>query len=145
MKIMKTLKRITVLLAIMSFIALQGFSQNASTSGKNKDSKTISTSNSTCGKFVDNNKDGICDNHQAKMSGGKCANFTDKNGDGICDNHQNCGKGNGNCNGCGMNCKSQQGQGKGNCCGNGCGNQHRHGQRNQNTPATEPQKSNDKN
>ena len=132
-------------MALMLFIAFQGFSQIASTSGKVKDSKNTTTTTSTIpGKFVDKNKDGICDNHQAKMNGAKCANFIDKNADGICDNNPNCGKGKGNCNGYRMGCQQKQGQGKGNCCGNGCGNQHRHGYGNQSTPAAEPQKPNDK-
>ena len=137
---MKTLKRITVLMAIMSFITFQGFSQNTSTTKAQKDSPTTQTAtNPIPGKFVDNNKDGVCDNHQAKMKNGKCTNFVDKNGDGICDNRQNAGQGKGNCTGCGMGCQQRSGQGNGNGCGNGCGNQHRHGRGNQNTPAAEPQ------
>jgi hypothetical protein len=142
---MKTLKKITVLLAILSFFAYQGFSQNTSTANTPKDSQATQSATSPApGKFVDANKDGVCDNHQAKMKSGKCTNFADKNGDGICDNRQNAGQGKGNCNGCGMGCKQKQGQGNGNGCGNGCGNQHRHGCGNQNTPVADPQKPNNK-
>ena len=127
-------------MTILTFIAFQGFSQNAPGSGKAIDQKNSSnTTVTTPGKFVDNNNDGICDNHQAKMNGLKGCNFIDKNGDGICDNNPDCkGKGNGNC--CGTNCK-KQGQGKGNCYGSGCGNRYRHGQGNQNNTSPEPQKS----
>jgi hypothetical protein len=140
-KTMKTLKRITVLMAIMSFIAFQ----NASTTNSQKDLQNAQTiTNTAPGKFVDNNKDGVCDNYQARMKNGRGANFVDKNGDGICDNRQNAGQGKGNPNGCGMGYQHRNGQGRGNCCGNGCGNQHRYGHENQNKPAAEPQKPNDK-
>ena len=143
---MKTLKRISVLMAIMSFIAFQGFSQNESTTKTQKnlqDGQT--TTKAVPGKFVDNNKDGVCDNYQTRMKNGHGANFVDKNGDGICDNRQNTGQGKGNPNGCGMGYQHRHGQGKGNCCGSGYGYQHRHGRGNQNAPAPEPQKSDDKN
>ena len=142
---MKTLKRITVLMAIMSFIVFQGFSQKATTtnSQQNLQNKQNGT-NIAPGKFVDNNKDGVCDNYQTRMKNGRGVNFVDKNGDGICDNRQNAGQGKGNPKGCGIGCQHRNGQGMGNCCGYGCGNQHRHGRGNQNTPAAEPQKTNDK-
>ncbi len=132
-------------MAIMSFIAFQGFSQNASTTSSKKDLQNAKTTTTTVpGKFVDNNKDGICDNYQTRMKNGCGANFVDKNGDGICDNRENAGQGKGNPNGCGMGCQHRNGPGNGNCCGNGSGNQHRHGRGNQNTPGAEPQKPNDK-
>ena len=94
---MKTLKRITVSIAIMSFIALQGFTQDVSTTKTQKNSGDLhSTAKATPGKFVDNNKDGVCDNYQARMKNDHGANFVDKNGDGICDNRQNAGQGKGN-------------------------------------------------
>ena len=132
-------------MAFMSFIISQVYSQNAPANKTQKDAKASQTMNSPApGKFVDNNKDGICDNHQAKMKNGngKCTNFVDKNGDGICDNKATC-QGKGNPNGCGMGC-GQKGQGKGNCGGGGCGQQHRNGCGHQVTPAHEPQKPNDK-
>jgi hypothetical protein len=143
---MKTVKRITVLMTILSFIFFQGVSQNLSTTSKQKISQgSQTTAKTTPGKFVDNNKDGACDNYQARMKNGHGANFVDKNGDGICDNRQNAGQGTGNPNGCGMGYQNRHGQGKGNCCGGGYGYQHRHGRGNQNAPAPEPQKSDDKN
>ncbi len=140
---MKTLKRTTVLLAIMSFFAFQSFSQNPAASDTKKSTQDQQTTTvATPGKFVDNNKDGVCDNHQAKMKSGKCTTFVDKNGDGVCDNCKSAScKGKGNSKGCGMGCQNH-GKNKGNCCGKG--NQHRNGCGNQNTPATEPLKSDDK-
>src|ERR1039457_4269 len=87
---MKTLKGITVIVLLMSFMAFQGFSQNASTPVGTTNTGNSQTMTKTMrGNFVDNNKDGVCDNHQAKMVNGKCANWIDKNGDGICDNCKN--------------------------------------------------------
>jgi hypothetical protein len=122
---MKTLKGMAVLMAIMAFITVQGFSQSAPVEAQQKNTQAKACA--APGKFVDNNKDGVCDNHQAKMTTGKCANFVDKDGDGICDNRKaSCqGKGNSKC--CGTGCQGHQGQGKGNCAAGGCGNQHRHG------------------
>jgi hypothetical protein len=140
---MKTLKRTIVLLAIMSFFVLQSFSQNTATSGTKKITQDQQTTTSaTPGKFIDANKDGICDNHQAKVKNGKGANFVDKNGDGICDNCNTACKGKGNAKGCGINCKNP-GMGKGNCNGNGPGKQCRHKCGNQTAPAADPQKPND--
>jgi hypothetical protein len=143
---MKTLKRITVLMAIMSFLTFQGFSQDVSTTNKQKNSQdSQATAKTTPGKFVDNNKDGVCDNYQVRMNDRHGQNFVDKNGDGICDNSQNAGQRKGNPNGCGMGYQHRHGQGQGNCCGRGNGYQHRYGFRNQSAPAPEPQKSDDKN
>lgn len=140
---MKTVKRITVLLAVLIFASYQGFSQN--TTAIQKDAKDAQTTTKvTPGKFVDNDKDGVCDNYQARGNAGRGANFVDKNGDGICDNRGNVGRGQGNRNGCGMgyqrgygNCggggfgyQRGHGQGHGNCCGGGNGYQHRHGRGN---------------
>ncbi len=141
---MKTLKRIAVLTAIMLFLISQGYSQNAPVTSTQKDSRDAQTlTNPAPGNFVDTNKDGVCDNHQAKMNNGKGANFTDKNGDGICDKHQTAGQGKGNSKGCGMGKQHHHGGGKGNCCGGGggCGNQHRNSCGNQHGTAPEPQKS----
>jgi len=123
---MKTVKRITVLLAVLLFASYQGFSQN--TTATQKDVKA--STKATPGKFVDVDKDGVCDNYHAKMNTGRGANFVDKNGDGICDNRGNTGKGQGNHNGCGMGYQHRDGQGHGNCCGRGNGYQHRHGRGN---------------
>jgi hypothetical protein len=126
---MKTLKRITVLMAIMSFIAFQGFSQNVSTNTQKNSQNTQTAANAVPGKFVDNNKDGVCDNYQTRMKNGRGANYVDKNGDGVCDNFkaggQGKGKGNPNC--CGMGYQHRHGKGNGNCCGSGYGYRQKYG------------------
>ncbi len=130
-------------MAFMSLIISQVYSQNAQENKTQKDAGTSQTMNSPApGKFVDNNHDGVCDNHQAKMKNGKCSNFVDKNGDGICDKKAAC-QGKCNPNGCGMGC-SQKGQGQGNCGGGGCGHQHKNGCGHQGTPTQAPQKPNEK-
>ena len=137
---MKTVKRLTVLLAVLLFASYQGFSQNTTSTQKDAQPQAKVTP----GKFVDANKDGVCDNYQAKVNTGRGANFVDKNGDGICDNRGNAGKGQGNRNGCGIgyqrghgNCggggfgyQRGHGQGHGNCCGRGNGYQYKRGQGN---------------
>lgn len=125
---MKNLKGIILTMALSAIFTGQIFAQEAAaaTSG-DQTAKQTTTKVQSCGKFVDSNNDGICDNREAKpCKGVKGANFVDANGDGICDHRgdensckgkQCCGKGKGN--GC---CKGQ-----GNGCGKGMGHQHRHG------------------
>ena len=128
---MKALRNITALFAIMSFMAYQGFSQNVSTNTTQKNFQVTQTSTKAApGKFVDNNKDGVCDNYQSRMKNGHGANFVDKNGDSICDNRPNTDQGKGNFNGCGMSNHHRHGHGQGNCCRGGNDYQHRHGQGN---------------
>jgi len=106
------------------FIAGQSFGQSDSTG--NKDVKQVTAKNVNCGKFVDNNKNGVCDNFESRGVDGKGMNFVDANGDGICDHKADCTgpcKGNKNC------CKGNQTCcGKGPCEGDkGMGNKHRKG------------------
>ena len=143
---MKTLKRITLAMALMSLIFSQAYSQKVPANKTEKDARASQTMNAPApGKFVDNNHDGVCDNYQSRIKNGHSANFVDKNGDGICDNRPNAGEGRGNPNGCGMGNQHRHGHGQGNCCRGGNGYQHRHGQGNQNSPATGSQKPNTKN
>ncbi len=143
---MKALRSITALFAIMSFMAYQGLAQNKSANTTQTNAQVTQTStNAAPGNFVDNNKDGVCDNYKARIKNGNSANFTDKNGDGICDNRANAGQGRGNPKGCGLGNQHRHGQGQGNCRRGGNGYQHRYGQGNQNPPATGAQKLNDKN
>jgi hypothetical protein len=127
---MKRLTGIISMVALMMFMVGEVSAQEATTpSAGNPVSKE------NCGKFVDDNNDGICDNHAAMAKDGKGANFVDANGDGICDHHADgtaC-KGNENC------CK-KDGQNMQNCCKGPqkCGGeakgkceQHRHGCENQ--------------
>jgi len=137
---MRTLSGILFLTAFFTFFTGQAFSQTSSSTDSQKKEVTAGV---TQGKFVDNNKNGVCDNFETRHQNGKGANFVDKNGDGKCDNRQsaspckgnrhNCGKGNGFC--CG--------KGNGNGCGQG--HQHRYGCQNQNsTPATGQPSGNEK-
>jgi hypothetical protein len=150
-KNMRTLSSILFATALFVFFTSQGFSQTSSTPDVQKKDVTTGV---TPGKFVDSNKNGVCDNFEARGTNGKGANFVDKNGDGKCDNRQNAAncKVKGNCCGKekGMGCN--QGKGNGGCCGRGSGNgygqghQHRNGWQNQKaTPATDQPSGNQKN
>ena len=121
---MKKLIVLTGLILGLSVMTLNTSAQTTASPDKSATAQTSQTAAPGQGKFVDNNKDGVCDNHQNMAKAGKCSQFTDKNGDGKCDNCQgngNCGKG---------NCAKATG----NCCGNGPGKgmgmQHRNGQGN---------------
>lgn len=122
---MKTVSRILLSLAMVVFFACMGMSQIASTTTpEKKDAKAAVNAQS---KIVDANKNGVCDNFEAKKAGAPGKNFTDKNGDGKCDTQGNNGKCNGNCCGTGTgngNCSGKGQQGKGGC---GNGHQHRNG------------------
>lgn len=120
---MKTATRMFMLLLVMFFFTSQAFSQ-ATPATTAKEVKKENTVASTQGKFVDENKNGVCDNYEARHKDGKnCPNYSD-----CCKGKTNtgcCGKSNLNCQG---TCK---GQAKGNCGngqGNGNGCQYRHGQ-----------------
>jgi hypothetical protein len=137
---MKKLRRTAMLAVVMMFIVSLAYSENDPQTSVQKNGKNATVA--TPGKFVDNNKDGVCDNHQAKMASGKCTAYVDKDGDGKCDNCKGTGtcKGTGNCKGssncCGAGAQKGQGQGKGNCGGGGCGKQYRNGCGHGNTPAS---------
>lgn len=123
---MKALRSITALFAIMSFMAYQGVAQNKSANTTQTNAQVTQTStNAAPGNFVDNNKDGVCDNYKARI--------------------KNAGQGRGNPKGCGLGNQHRHGHGQGDCRRGGNGYQHRHGQGNQNPPATGAQKLNDKN
>ena len=144
---MKTILKSLISTSLLMFLVISLNAQNAPTPVTDKQPTTAKPT-ATPGKFAYNNKNGVCDNREARQTTGHGKNFVDKNGDGICDNYQNCkaGKSNGNCCGQGNHNGNCNGQGKGNCCGNvtGCskgngkGCQHRHGMGNQNTPPSQP-------
>jgi hypothetical protein len=139
-KTMKTASRILLSLGLILFFAGMTFAQVASTTTP---AKTSTKQDVTApGKFVDNDKNGTCDKHDAKGTCTQGKNFVDKNGDGKCDNcgctgkcdGTGCGKGQKNAAECG---KSQgkgscsgQGQKQGNGCAKPCGN----------APAAQPNK-----
>jgi len=133
---MKTASRIFLSLALVLFLAGTTFSQESSTA-----KTTTKQTTAAPGKFVDTNKNGVCDNHEAKGVGTPGKNFTDKNGDGKCDNVGKSGTEKGV--GCGYGPRNGagggKGQGKGNCCGGG--HQYHGGCSNQGSaPATQPKK-----
>jgi hypothetical protein len=116
---MKKLSGLILTALFLAFFSGQALAQSATTT---KDDQTIKqpTANQNCGKFVDNDKNGVCDNYEARGKDGKGANFVDANGDGVCDHNPDC---KGKCNGQAGCCKGQQncGQKK---AEQGC--QHRH-------------------
>ena len=129
-------------MAMIFFVASQAISQSAPTlpiDKNQKDKQKLKTN--APGKFVDSNKDGVCDNYQARMKNGHGPNFVDKNGDGICENQENAGQKEPK--GCGMGHQHRHGQADGNCSKIGNGYQHRNGCRNQTITALDPQKSDD--
>jgi hypothetical protein len=94
---MKTIIKFLFVATLGVFVFSQGFSQeNASGSTDKATTQAIAQ-----GKFVDANKDGVCDNYQAKGKDNRCANFVDKDGNGVCDNcpGNSAGKKNANCQG----------------------------------------------
>jgi len=137
---MKTASKTLMICSILVFFAGVAFSQVASTAPAAK--ADVTKPSATAGTFVDNNHNGICDNHENGVAGSHGKNFVDKNGDGKCDN---CGA-TGKCAGpCGANCQKhgncdRKGQAMGNCCGNG--NRHRHGctVQESKSPETQPKK-----
>jgi hypothetical protein len=119
---MKTLKRITLLMTLVSFIAFQGFSQVASTAKAKDNPQTTKDAKSGTTPSADVKTTGCCMNG-GKMNSGQCAKFVDKNGDGICDNKGTCCQNKGNANCC--QGKAPGCQGKATGCQHmmqGCGN-----------------------
>lgn len=129
---MKRVSEIILVLAFAVFTIGQVSAQdNTAAAGNNDQAKQTTIDKQGCGKFVDANQDGICDNKATHQGNAKGANFVDANSDGICDHHADgtsC-KGNGNC--CKDNCQHKQDCQKGQqgCCGQakGTGAQHRSG------------------
>lgn len=106
------MKKMIVLAGLIlgfSVMTMSVSAQAAASADKSTTVQSQQASPASQGKFVDTNKDGICDNHQNSVKNGKCTNFIDKNGDGKCDN---C-KGDGTC--VKGNCCGKE-MGKGNCC-----------------------------
>ncbi|MCX6241537.1 MAG: hypothetical protein NTX43_07030 [Bacteroidetes bacterium] len=81
---MKTTFRKILPLGLLLVFAVYGYSQNSSTAAVSKQTQTTQ-STASCGKFVDKNADGICDNHKNNV---QCK------GNGTC-----CGKGRQHCQG----------------------------------------------
>ncbi len=123
---MKRFSGIILMVAFMLFFLGQAPGQSTQVKeASNQETKQ------QCDKFVDNNKDGICDNQAVKGNDRKGVNYIDANGDGICDHRANCTSCKENGNGCKQNCQNMQ-----KCCkrqhncgdqAKGTGAQHRHG------------------
>lgn len=136
---MKTLNRMTFLLALLSLISLQGYPQNQQAKAQPVNNSYPKTGQTAVrGTFTDADHDGVCDNYQSGANAGRGANFTDKNGDGVCDNFKAGGQGRGNPNCCRMGYQHRHGQGKGNCCGTGYQHRYRNGHRDQTPPSSDP-------
>jgi hypothetical protein len=122
-KPMKRLSEIILTVAFATFMIGQVSGQDNTTPAAGNDAaKQTTVVKQECGKFVDANKDGICDNAGTQCKNAKGANFVDANGDGKCDNYASGsgGQGKGNC-GSGNCQKGQQ-----NCPGHSkesCGQQ----------------------
>ena len=80
---MKTYLKALFVLILTVFFFNQGYRPNHCK--RARPTKSAVTAQSS-GKFVDNDNNGICDNHELKGKDRKCANFVDKDGNGICDN-----------------------------------------------------------
>ena len=140
---MKNASKILMTMGLVVLFSGFMFAQGTTPASSSKDNQKAQTFSP--GKFVDNNKNGICDNHESVAKAGKGVNFVDKDGDGKCDNCGTTCKGNkkGNCcgvgNGCGKGQGAGCGKGQGAGCGKGQGQQHRHGctQDNSTTPAVQ--------
>lgn len=127
---MKSTKRLLMAFVVVLMMVNLGFAQDKSTTTtKTNDQKATTKTDATPGKFVDQNKNRVCDNFEVRSQTGRGANFVDNNGDGICDNHGTMVKGNGKANCCGMANRQGNAYGCGYGRGQGCGQgqQCRHG------------------
>jgi len=112
------MKKLTVFILTTALAVMFASQTMAQDAGKQNADTEKAAQTQTYGKFVDNNKDGVCDNFQARGQEGRGARFVDANGDGVCDHRAD-----GTCGKCGTGCcKGRQGN-----CGKGMGHQHRHG------------------
>jgi hypothetical protein len=86
-------KHASMIVIAMALMLLVGIVGSALSEGTTAPAKTCA---STCPKFVDNNKDGICDSMAVHHKDGKCANMEQcmKDGrcQGNCKNHTATGK-----------------------------------------------------
>ncbi len=123
---MKTASKIVLTCIMLVLFAGMTFAQNSQATATPV--KKAGTTIAAPGKFIDENKNGVCDNHESKIPGTPGKNFVDKDSDGKCDlcGHTGACKGSGDCKGSGPGCGKgcSKAAGKGNC---GQGNQHRNG------------------
>lgn len=91
-------------------MAGQTLAQDTPTTGGDQKAQKPAGTSRDCGKFVDADKNGVCDNWQSRGKDGKGANFTDANGDGVCDHNPD---GKAGCQGKEGCCRGQQNGGQG--------------------------------
>jgi hypothetical protein len=80
-------KRAVIIILAMGLLLLVGIVGSAFSEGTTA-APAKSCCNANCAKFVDNNKDGVCDSMSVHMKDGKCASMAQCKKDGKC---------NGNC------------------------------------------------
>ena len=125
---MKKLVLITGMIIGITFLVSSAHAQTTQSPEKATKAQTTQTDQNTSSNFVDNDGDGICDNHQNHGKQVNCTKFVDGNDDGVCDNCKGNGKcGQANCCVKGMQKGNCQGMSKAACCSKGKGHQHRHG------------------
>lgn len=114
---MKAALKLLSVLTFLVFIAPTVFAQ--SKAPVNASTSNTSTEANSPGKFVDQNKNGVCDNFESLNKVERGRNFIDKNSDGICDNQSQTVRGNKRGRGCGQGFQHRRGNGspKGNCGG----------------------------
>lgn len=117
---MKRLSKIFLTVVFAAFMIGQVSAQvSAGEAAGTDQAKQVTVANNNCGKFVDANKDGICDNAGTQCKNAKGSNFVDANGDGKCDNNANgtgCqGKGTCSCGNCQKGQQNGPGHEKGSC------------------------------
>jgi hypothetical protein len=122
-KSMKTASKILVTVAIVTFATANLAAQETSTAASKpsgvETSKTTSTPAAVPGKFIDANKNGVCDNAESRSQAGRGVRYADKNGDGVCDNRGTVSRGQGRGQGCGQGHQHRNRHGE--CCGRGQG------------------------
>ncbi|MBK7214925.1 MAG: hypothetical protein IPH88_16875 [Bacteroidales bacterium] len=115
---MKTMLKVTSILAIAILFAIESNAQNASPVNSQSQTKVSTGNGFVPGTFVDKDNNGVCDNFESRGNAGRGRSFTDKDRDGICDNKGNkVGRGRGQGNNCryGTGNRGNRGRGNGYC------------------------------
>jgi hypothetical protein len=107
---MNKVVKIILGIAVTSFIVTQASAQNNNQTGNQKSQQVTTQDGFVPGAFVDEDKNGVCDNFESGRKVGRGRNFVDANKDGICDNRGS---------------KFGKGRGQGNNCRNAVRNGHR--------------------
>jgi len=115
---MKNIGKLILAVAVVMIFAIRLNAQNADS--PNQPAQKQKEVNSASGNFVDKDKNGVCDNFEARSGNGQGRNYVDKDGDGICDNRAKVGKTSGNTCRNGQSNQCRHGQGRGHGCGNYC-------------------------